>query len=184
MTVENDVQVADVRAAEEQVHRGRGLLLDVRSFDEFAAGHVASAVCMPLPDLERRLSEVPTDRPVFVMCQTGGRSAIATQRLRALGMNNITDVGGGFDAWRKAGLPVVRQTRAIALERQVRIAAGLLVLGFSLTGFLVHPAFFYGAALIGFMLALTGLLGICPMMSVLRLLPWNRVAVQGATVAR
>ena len=58
----------------------------------------------------------------------------------------------------------------------MRIAAGALVLGFSLLGFFVNPAFFYGSALIGFMLTLTGALGICPMMSVLRLLPWNRVA--------
>ena len=109
------------------------------------------------------------------MCQSGGRSAIAAERLRALGMDNITDVQGGFSAWQQAGLPTVKQTNTIPLERQVRIAAGTLVLGFSTAGFLVNRTFFYGAAFIGFMLTLTGLLGICPMMFVLKLLPWNRV---------
>ena len=110
---------------------------------------------------------------------------MATERLRALGLHQVANIDGGLASWRRAGLPVVRQTRAIALERQVRIAAGLLVTGFSLAGFLVHPAFFYGAAFIGFMLTLTGTLGICPMMSVLSLLPWNRVTSSpaNATIA-
>ncbi len=100
---------------------------------------------------------------------------MAVERLRALGLRNITDVAGGFNAWRQAGLPTIKQTSAIPLERQVRIAAGAMVFGFSLAGFLVKPLFFWGAALIGFMLTLTGVLDLCPMMSVLRLMPWNRV---------
>lgn len=159
-----------------QAHlRGSGVfLLDVRGFDEFAAGHADGAACIPLPDLERRAGDLPTDRPVLVMCQSGGRSALAAEHLRALGMDNITDVAGGLNAWRQAGLPIISQTSAIPLERQVRIAAGAMVFGFSLAGFLANKSFFYGAAFIGFMLTLTGALGICPMMSALRLLPWNR----------
>lgn len=167
--------LVDARTAQERLRDSHAFLLDVRGFDEFAAGHADGAACIPLPDLERRAGDLPTDRPVLVMCQSGVRSAIATERLRALGMDNITDVQGGFNAWRQAGLPTVKQTSAIPLERQVRIAAGALVLGFSLAGFLVNPAFFYGSALIGFMLTLTGALGICPMMPLLKLLPWNRV---------
>ncbi len=150
-------------------------LLDVRGFDEFAAGHADGAICVPLPELERRVGKLPTDRPVLVMCQSGGRSALAAARLQALGMDQITDVEGGFNAWRLAGLPTARQTSAIPLERQVRIAPGALVFGFSLAGFLRHRTFFYGAAGVGFMLILTGALGICPMMSALKRLPWNRV---------
>jgi rhodanese-related sulfurtransferase len=167
--------VVDAPASQGRVRDASAFLLDVRGFDEFAAGHAEGAACIPLPDLERRAGDLPTDRPVLVMCQSGGRSALAAERLRALGMDNITDVSGGFNAWRQAGLPTVKQSSAIPLERQVRIAAGALVLGFSLAGFLVNSAFFYGSALIGFMLTLTGVLGICPMMSILKLLPWNRV---------
>ena len=164
------------RAAQEQAKSSQAFLLDVRGFDEFAAGHAAGASCIPLPDLERRAGEIPSGRPVLVMCQSGGRSALAAERLRALGMDNITDVQGGFQAWLKAGLPSEAQTSVIPLERQVRIAAGALVLGFSLLGFLVRKAFFAGGLFIGFMLTLTGMLGICPMMSVLKLLPWNKVS--------
>lgn len=171
------VAIVNCRSARSQVCEAGAFLLDVRGFDEFAAGHAEGAVCIPLPDIERRVGELPTSAPVLVMCQSGGRSAMAVQRLRALGMDNITDVEGGFNAWCQAGLPTVRQTKAIPLERQVRIAAGALVLSFSLAGFLASPAFFWGAAAIGFMLTLTGALGICPMMSLLKRLPWNRPPV-------
>lgn len=164
------------QAAHTSMMRDNAALIDVRNFDEYTAGHAEGAICIPLPDLERRVGELPTNRLVLVICQSGGRSAIAAKRLRVLDMDNITDVEGGFNAWRQAGLFTVKQTSAIPLERQVRIAAGVLVLGFSLAGFFLNSGFFYGAALIGFMLTLTGVLGICPMLSVLRLLPWNRVS--------
>ena len=172
---------ATVREAQASLTNHEAALLDVRGFDEFAAGHAQGAFCIPLPDLERRASEVPTDRPVLVMCQSGGRSAIAVQRLRALGMHNVTDVQGGFQAWRQAKLPAIKQTSAIPLERQVRIAAGALVFSCCLLGFRLNTRFFYGAAFIGFMLTLTGALGICPMMSVLKRLPWNRAFSRAAT---
>ncbi len=175
MLIQNTTNdLVDALTAQGHVRDARAFLLDVRGFDEFAAGHAEGATCVPLPDLERRAGELPTDRPVLVMCQAGSRSALAAARLRALGMDNIRDVAGGLNAWRRAGLPTVRQTGVIPLERQVRIAAGALVFGFSLAGFLADRRFFAGATLIGFLLTLTGALGICPMMSALRLLPWNR----------
>lgn len=172
---QNKITVQEAAVALKQ---NNALLIDVRGFDEFAAGHVPSALCLPLSDLERRFGEIPTDQPVLVLCHSGGRSALAAAQLRSLGMDNVTDVAGGFQAWRKAGLPSKRQTSVLPLERQVRIAAGLLVLSFCVTGLFISPHFFYGAALIGFMLALTGALDICPMMSVLKLMPWNRAAPQ------
>ncbi len=174
--MQQETQLLSVQEAAALIKTDNAFLLDVRGFDEFAAGHALPAVCIPLPDLERRSGEIPTDRPVLVMCQSGGRSALAAARLRALGLDNITDVAGGFQAWRQEDLPTVTQSGVFPLERQVRIAAGALVFGFCTAGLLVRPRFFYGAAFVGFMLALTGTLGICPMMSVLKRMPWNKVA--------
>lgn len=162
--------------AKSQMEGGDAFLLDVRGFDEFAAGHAVGAACIPLPDLERRAGQIPTDRPVYVMCATGNRSAMAVERLHALGFDNIVDCEGGFDAWEEAGLPVLRQQGVIPLERQVRGIAGAMVFGFTLAGMLAHPAFLYGSLFVGFMLFLSSVTGFCPMLFLLKLMPWNRVA--------
>ena len=170
------MEIVTPQEAYVDILRDKGVLIDVRGFDEFAAVHAPQAKCIPLADLERRAGEIATDRTAFVICRSGNRSAMAAERLRALGMVNIVDVQGGMAMWERAGLPVEKQQAAMPLERQVRIVAGALVFGFSLLGFFVNSAFFYGSALIGFMLAFTGILGLCPMMSVLKLMPWNRVS--------
>ena len=166
----------DPQQAHLAVRNAQALLLDVRGFDEFAAVHAVGALCIPLPDLERRAGELPTDRPILCLCASGNRSQMAAERLRSLGMNHVSDVIGGTNAWEAAGLPVQKQRGIIPLERQVRGVAGALVFTFSVLGFTVSPGFHIGAAFIGFMLMATALLGICPMMSVLKLMPWNRIA--------
>ena len=82
------------------------LLLDVREDDEWAAGHAPGAVHVPLQQLPSRLAELPTDRPVEVVCHLGGRSAQATAYLLQAGLD-AKNVEGGMDAWERAGKPVV-----------------------------------------------------------------------------
>ena len=84
-------------------------------------------------------------------------------------------VDGGTEAWEQAGLPVVRGRGVIALDRQVRIAAGLLVLlgvGLSL---LVHPAFVAVSAFVGAGLVFAGITDTCGMAMLLAKMPWNQV---------
>ncbi len=166
--------------AYDRMQTGNGLLLDVRGYDEFTAGHATSALCLPLPDLERRAAQIPTDRPVLLMCASGTRSRMAYERLCALGFTNVIDVPGGFAAWERAGLPVQKQRGVIPLERQVRGIAGALVFTFTLLALFVNSGFLYGALFIGFMLLLSGLTGMCPMLSLLNRMPWNRVVAQSA----
>jgi rhodanese-related sulfurtransferase len=163
---------------------GDATILDVRGFDEFAAGHAAQAVCIPLADLERRAGQIPTDRQVFVMCASGGRSAMAVERLSALGFDNVRDVAGGFAAWKQAGLPVTAQKGVIPLERQVRGIAGAMVFLFSLGAIVLHPLLVLGALFVGFMLCLSGVTGLCPMLAILKHMPWNRAAVEASTPCR
>lgn len=82
------------------------LLLDVREQDEWDAGHAPDAVHVPLHQVPARLAELPTDRPVDVVCHFGGRSAQATAFLLQRGVD-ARNVDGGMDAWERAGLPVV-----------------------------------------------------------------------------
>jgi rhodanese-related sulfurtransferase len=78
-------------------------ILDVRQPDEFVAGHVPDAVLIPLGELQTRVSEVPTDRPVYVICRSGNRSRQASEILIASGFTDVRNVEGGVLAWAQAG---------------------------------------------------------------------------------
>lgn len=79
-------------------HNGRDLvakgatLLDVRTREEFASGHVEGAKNIPVQELGGRVGEVKKQRPVVVYCRSGGRSAAAAQLLRGKGFE-VVDVG-------------------------------------------------------------------------------------------
>lgn len=72
-----------------------GLILDVRSREEFAVGHVKGALNVPIDELEARISECgPRQRPIAVYCRSGRRSAVAVQVLLRAGFAAVTDLGG------------------------------------------------------------------------------------------
>ncbi len=81
------------------------LVVDVRTDAERAAGFVAGSLHIPLSQWPRRIPEIPAGRPVAVYCAGGYRSSIAASLLRAAGRADVTDVIGGFTAWREEGLP-------------------------------------------------------------------------------
>ena len=81
------------------------LLVDVRTAEEFASGHIHGAVNIPVEELPQRLSEVPRDEMVVLYCHSGRRSGIASGILSDAGYTQIRDLGG-INAWIDAGLPV------------------------------------------------------------------------------
>jgi rhodanese-related sulfurtransferase len=81
------------------------ILIDVRQPDEYNAGHAPSAVNLPLSELPARLAEVPTETPVHVICQAGGRSAQATELLTRHSIDAI-NIDGGTNAWIQHGHPL------------------------------------------------------------------------------
>lgn len=84
----------------------RAILVDVRESDEFASGHVAGALSMPLSRFQA--SALPAgDKPVILTCAAGRRSAMALDKAAAARPDIDTHLAGGMGAWRAAGLPVV-----------------------------------------------------------------------------
>lgn len=83
-------------------------MLDVREPFEWQEYHMPGAILIPLGQLPRRLSEVPKDRPIVVVCRSGNRSEIGRDILLQAGFTAVTSMEGGMRAWRNAGLPVTQ----------------------------------------------------------------------------
>ncbi|RFU39554.1 rhodanese-like domain-containing protein [Actinomadura logoneensis] len=93
--------------ARRRVADGEAVLLDVREGTEWKAGHAPEAVHLPLSRLASgaKLPAAARNKPVVVICRSGGRSRQAAQILAGRGVDAV-DVAGGMSAWARAGLPV------------------------------------------------------------------------------
>lgn len=149
-------------------------VIDVRSPGEYASGHVPMAVNMPLEQVEGRLDDMHPEEPLVLVCQSGTRAAMCGEILKSH-RGDFYLLEGGTTAWVSEGLPVVRSTQSRwALERQVRLIAGLLILtgvGLSLS---LHPGWIGLSAFVGAGLTFAGATNICPMGMILSLMPWNK----------
>ena len=97
--------------------RNSPLVLDVRTEREWEAGHINDSLNIPLPHLMERMGEVPKDRPVVVHCASGYRSSIAASLLEGVGMTNVFDLIGGYEAWERTwGIPERRSEVECALN--------------------------------------------------------------------
>jgi len=110
MTFPGAISTIDVQEAERRLREDpdRPLLLDVREPHEFAAVRAPGAALVPTSTFMARIGDLPTDRPLLVICHVGGRSAAVTSFLARSGRGDVTNVAGGMDAWERAGLPVRR----------------------------------------------------------------------------
>lgn len=99
-----------VREAQERLDHPTAApaFIDVREPDEFAEGHAAGTVNIPLSQLQQRVAEVPRDREVLLICHLGGRSMQAAKWLRTQGVEQVVNIDGGTDAWQRAGLPMAK----------------------------------------------------------------------------
>ena len=155
------------------------LVLDVRTPAEFAEVHVPQARNLPLDEFRpKALLEAGTlfrTQQVYLLCQSGSRAVRAAEKLAREGFTEAIVIEGGTQSWIEAGLPVHRGTKkAISLERQVRIAAGSLVLTGVVLGRLLHPGFYALSAFVGAGLVFAGITDFCGMGLLLARAPWNK----------
>lgn len=152
-------------------------LLDVRTPSEYRATHVPGAVLEPLDSLDpaRVSRHFPAEGPLYVLCQSGTRARQAINRLERAGLGRCVLVEGGTAGWVQEGLPVQRQQGfSMSLERQVRIAAGALVLAGTLLGFFWKRFFLGLPAFVGGGLVFAGVTDTCGLAMLLGRMPWNR----------
>jgi rhodanese-related sulfurtransferase len=89
-------------------HPDHLFLLDVRTPQEFAEGHVPGAVNVPYDQLASRLAEVPKDKDVVLYCKSGRRAGIAADVLAANGYTRLSHLEGDMNAWLEKGRPVAK----------------------------------------------------------------------------
>jgi rhodanese-related sulfurtransferase len=123
--------VAEARAkireiAPRDFHASRGtpsltdaVVIDVREPAEFETGHIPGSINIPRGVLEFQVDAHPAvanvsdpalshkERPIVVVCRTGGRAALSAVNLQRLGFGDVRSIGGGVVAWGEAGLPLV-----------------------------------------------------------------------------
>jgi rhodanese-related sulfurtransferase len=151
------------------------VVVDVREYVEFASGHIEGAQLAPLSKVECMAEVWPREQTLVLVCKAGGRAERAKLRLAGMGFEALMVLEGGMDRWRLEGRPVVTEKRQPwALERQVRIAAGSLVLITLALAVAVSKLWLIGTGFVGAGLVFAGVSNICMMATVLGRLPWNR----------
>lgn len=103
--MQNEIKQITVAMAKDAAGGTDAQFIDVRTTEEYAGGHAVKAVHFPLDALEKDLSKLDKDKPVYVICQTGRRSQKGAEILQKAGFKDIYNVEGGTSAWTSAGFP-------------------------------------------------------------------------------
>ncbi|PTB84777.1 sulfurtransferase [Pseudidiomarina aestuarii] len=113
-----NVEEVDVQALQQRIAEG-ARVIDVREPAEYAAGHIRQAVNMPRGVLEMQLHQHPAvagyddalqrmaAEPIYLICRSGGRSALAAESLQRMGFKQVISVAGGMNAWEAEKYPLV-----------------------------------------------------------------------------
>lgn len=153
-------------------------LIDVRTPAEYDGVHAQNAQSMPLESLDPQAVIAARNgsgnEPLYIICHSGSRARQACAKFVSSGFADVVCVEGGTAAWDRVGLPVVRGRRSMSLERQVRVAAGALVLVGAVLSVAVHPYYLGLSAFVGAGLVFAGVTDTCGMGMLLAKMPWNR----------
>ncbi|UKA63315.1 rhodanese-like domain-containing protein [Arthrobacter sp. FW306-04-A] len=154
------------------------VVIDVRSAAEFESVHIRGSYNVPLPLLSEHTEELAArlGSRVVLVCQSGARAEQARQRLGGVGLGTAYVLTGGVPAFAAAGGDVVRGKDRWDLERQVRLAAGSLVILGLAGGKFVSPKVRMLAGAIGAGLTFSAATNTCAMGRALSAMPWNKAA--------
>ncbi|MEY7974019.1 rhodanese-like domain-containing protein [Saccharomonospora xinjiangensis] len=175
----NGVSPIDPAELKKRLAEGDKLtIIDVRTPAEFESVHIRGSYNLPLPLLSKNphdLAERISGHAVLI-CQSGVRATQAHQRLAAVGISHASVLTGGIAAYEAAGGDVIHGAQRWDMERQVRMAAGSLVLLGLAGAKLITPKLGYLSAAIGAGLTFSALTNSCGMAALLAKMPWNRTA--------
>jgi rhodanese-related sulfurtransferase len=170
--------------ASQMVKSNTGRFIDVRTVGEVLAEELPGSVFLPFDLVSKaRLEEmgVAETTPILV-CRSGSRAKQAAEAL-AQEMDEVAVLDGGIVRWKDEGLATEIGRKVIPLERQVLVAAGLMMLLFTLLGLMASPLFLIAAVFMSCGMIFAGATGACGMARILLLLPWNKAPMCGSACA-
>ena len=100
----------NVENAQELVKDSTVTILDVRTPQEFAEGHIQRARLVPVAEINDKIGELSTlkDKQILVYCHSGNRSAVASRILQKNGFTKVDNLDGGISAWTARGNKIVK----------------------------------------------------------------------------
>ena len=156
-------------------------VIDVRTHAEVNSESLADCAHFPLQELNGAAVKAyleqqghDSSQPVYLLCASGQRAAKAGEQLQGDLDNQLVIIEGGMNALKQLGIDIAKGSgNIISLERQVRIAAGSLVVLGVILGFAVNPGFYGLSGFVGAGLVFAGVTDSCGMGMVLARMPWN-----------
>ncbi len=109
-TEEKNITVLDTASYSEAIEKGKTTLIDVRTPEEYAEGHLENAVNVNYlsDDFAEKISDYKKRKPIYIYCRSGNRSGKAALVMDSLGFKKILDLEGGVLGWQAAGKPLVK----------------------------------------------------------------------------
>lgn len=109
LVVEAKAQIKEVGTADAQSLLGKRVIIDVREYDEYAAGHLPGAINIPRGVLEFKIGMVPECAnkagSFLIYCRTSGRAALSAVQLQKIGYSDVISMLGGYETWNNEGRP-------------------------------------------------------------------------------
>jgi rhodanese-related sulfurtransferase len=106
----NIAKVISAQEVYDAVYKGDGSpqLVDVRTEEEFGVSHLKDAqnICVTMDNFKERTKDLDKNKPVYVYCKSGGRSAKAAKILTDMGFTKVYDLQGGITNWEEKGLEI------------------------------------------------------------------------------
>lgn len=168
-----EIDVAELQAELKRGDRSH-IVIDVRTPEERTHERIRGTINIPLSRVGEQVDFLQQYDAVYVHCGTGSRSQKVCHDLAEQGLDNVVNIRGGVAAWDEHGFDVISQP-GLSIMRQVRIAAGsLVVLGVVLT-LAVSPYFIALPFFVGCGLIFAGVTNRCGLSAVLLRMPWNKL---------
>lgn len=151
-------------------------LIDVREAVEYQSEHLPGARNVPLSVFEKSMDVVDLSQPVYVLCRTGSRAVQAVRLLQKNGCENVYQIEGGLEALKSGGFDTIKgPSRVWAMDRQVRMGAGVMILIGVLGSWFIHSGFLFLSAFVACGLIFSAFTNTCGMALLLAKCPWNQI---------